>query len=305
MKEVYTIADLRDWQSATADCEPPIRLAVIGDPVAHSASPPMHNAALAALGLPVRYTRLHIRPEELTEALALLPGAGFIGINCTIPHKGAVLAAVHSRDISAEQAGGVNTVVVQPDGKLHGYSTDGAGLSRAVREAFGVELATQRVLILGAGGGAGRAVAMQCASEKCPRLVLLNRTLGKLSELTAKVEAIYPRERLVVGALEPTALASQLAQTDLVINCSSVGMKPGDESPVPTNLLEARHCLYDTIYVGQRTPLQCAANAAGARSANGLTMLLHQGAISFEHWFQQPAPTEAMRAALFAHIAKK
>ncbi len=305
MKDVYTIADLRDWPHATADCTPPLRLAVIGDPVAHSASPPMHNAALAALGLPARYTRLHIRPEELAEALALLPGAGFIGINCTIPHKGPVLPAVHSRDLSAELAGGVNTVVVQPDGQLRGYSTDGAGLSRAVREAFGVELATQRVLILGAGGGAGRAVAIQCASEKCARLVLMNRTLPKLSELVEKVETLYPRERLTVAAMENSALKAQLALTDLVIHCTSLGMKADDLSPISADLLEARHCLYDTIYVGTRTPLQRAADSVGARSANGLTMLLHQGAISFEHWFQQPAPIEVMRAALLAHLSEK
>ena len=92
MKHFYTFDDLARWQTATADCDPPLRLAVIGDPVSHSASPPMHNAALAALGIPARYTRLHLRSTELKRALPLLHGAGFIGINCTIPHKADMLA---------------------------------------------------------------------------------------------------------------------------------------------------------------------------------------------------------------------
>lgn len=303
MKNLYTIADLRDWPRATADCTPPIRLAVIGDPVAHSASPPMHNAALTALGIPARYTRLHIHPAELPEALTLLPRAHFIGINCTIPHKAAVHAAVHTRHPSADLAGGVNTVLIQPDGTLHGYSTDGLGLSRAIREAFGTSLATQRILILGAGGGAGRAIAMQCATEGCPRLTLMNRTLAKLTPLAEKLQTLYPPDRLTLADITPTTLATHLPHTDLIINCTSLGMKSDTPSPIPATLLSPHHCLYDTIYIGHRTPLQRAADTAHARNANGLTMLLHQGALSFEHWFHRPAPLEIMRTALLAHTS--
>ena len=199
MKEVYTLADLRDWRTATSDCEPPLRLAVIGDPVAHSASPPMHNAALAALEIPARYTRIHIKPSELREALSLLPGAGFMGINCTIPHKQGVLAAVDDADEGARRAGGVNTVLVGAGGRLHGHSTDGPGFSLAVRESFGIELGKMRVLVLGAGGGAGRAVAMQCAAENCPALMLINRSLGKLEPILEAVASIYPFDRVASG----------------------------------------------------------------------------------------------------------
>ena len=290
MKSVYTLNDLRQWKAATADCTPPLRLAVIGDPVAHSKSPQMHNPALVAAGIAAAYTRLHILPGELAECLHLLPAAGFIGINCTIPHKATVLAAVDAPDETARRAGGVNTVIVQPDGTTVGTSTDGGGFSRAVRESFGASLKDLRILVLGAGGGAGRAVAMQCAAEGCATLTLANRTADKLPPLAAELAAFYPAEKI--------SLTTDLVAVDLIVNCTAVGMKPDDLSPIPPERLSARHLVYDTIYVGHRTPLLRAADAAGARGANGLAMLLHQGALAFEHWFTRPAPIEVMRAGL-------
>ena len=305
MKPVYTLEDLRNWESVTAEEQPPLRLAVIGDPVAHSASPQMHNAALEACGMDVRYCRLHLRPEELTEALRLLPAKGFLGINCTIPHKAAVLAAVDEPDEGARRAGGVNTVSIDTEGKLRGSSTDGPGLARAVREQFGVELGDVRVLVLGAGGGAGRAVAMQCATSGCKRLTLVNRSVEKLAPLREAVAAFYPPELLSVAPWEDAPLSAALQEVDLVVNCSALGMQPGDASPIPAEFLAARHLLYDTIYTAGKTPLMLAGDEAGARSANGLSMLLHQGALSFEIWFQRPAPVDVMRAALVRHAEER
>ena len=298
MKEVFTIADLRDWRKATAGCEPPLRLAVIGDPVAHSKSPAMHNAALSALGIAARYTRLHIKPEELTECLELLPRAGFIGINCTIPHKAAALAGVTRADVFAQRAGGVNTVTVEKDGTLSGTSTDGPGFARAIRETFGAELATFRVMILGAGGGAGRAVAMQCASAGCPSLMLINRSLEKLIPLLDDLAAFYPSDRVASGDFDPIFLRAGLGMSDLIVNCTALGMKSDDRSPVPAELLGSQHRLYDTIYVAHRTPFLRAGDKAGAQGENGLSMLLHQGALSFERWFHREPPVEVMRAAI-------
>src|SRR5207253_3370256 len=132
-------------------------------------------------------------PEELSVALRMLPNMGFIGVNCTIPHKAGVLAAVDEADEQARRAGGVNTVVVDPDGRLRGFSTDGPGLERAVREQFSAELRDLRVLVLGAAGGAGRAVAMQCASAGARRLTLINRNPEKLQPLHDAIAAFYPR----------------------------------------------------------------------------------------------------------------
>ena len=316
MKAVYTLADLADWERVTVAEPVPLRLAVLGDPVAHSASPQMHNAALAACGIAARYCRLHVRPEEFGEALRLLAEKKFIGANCTIPHKGAALAAVDEADENARRAGGVNTIVFGADGKLRGFSTDGPGFARAVREQLGVELADMRVAVLGAGGGAGRAVAMQCAAADASGLTLINRSVEKLQmlidiiaanspksvkkeqRLDEAIAAFYPFDRLMICPWDDAGLAQALDVSDLIVNCSALGMKPDDASPIPAALLSPRHLLYDTIYTAARTPLMRAADAAGARSANGLSMLLHQGALVFEHWFPCPAPLELMRAAL-------
>jgi shikimate dehydrogenase len=141
---------------------------------------------------------------------------------------------------------------------------------------------------------------MQCATAGVPRLTLLNRSVEKLGPLRDAVSAVYPADSLQIAAWEDAPLRAALEQTDLVVNCSALGMNPGDASPIAASLLSARHLLYDTIYTSGRTPLMLAGDSVGARSANGLAMLLHQGALSFEIWFQRPAPLEVMRAALIA-----
>ncbi|MHA3773966.1 shikimate dehydrogenase [Verrucomicrobiota bacterium sgz303538] len=309
-KEVYEFSDLQNWNSATADAEPPLRLAVFGDPVAHSASPPMHNAALEKCGIPARYTRLHIRPEELAEAFRLLPAQGFLGVNVTIPHKAAALQLMNRVDDHARRIGVVNTVVVEGN-ELVGFNTDGPGLVRAVKAEFGVDLRDLRVMVLGAGGGAGRAIAMQCGIEECERLVLVNRTLEKVRELAAELEPLFagprvsgPVARLEAIPWEEADLRFQLAHTDLVINCTSLGMKRTDASPLPSSVLQPHLMLYDTIYTANRTKLMQAADEVGARSANGFSMLLHQGALAFEIWFNREAPLDVMRAALLEHARR-
>ena len=309
-KEVYELPDLQNWRTATADSQPPLRLAVFGDPVAHSASPPMHNAALERCGIDARYTRLHIRPEELEEALRLLPSQGFIGANLTIPHKAAALPLMDEVDDHARRVGVINTVVVE-DGKLLGFNTDGPGLVRALRAEFSVDLRDLRVLVLGAGGGAGRAIAIQCGLERCERLVLVNRTVEKARAIASELTSYFddarvsgPVARLEVIPWEEDALRFQLSNTDLVINCTSVGMKRTDPSPLPSALLEPHLMVYDTIYTAARTKLMLAADEVGARSANGFSMLLHQGALAFEIWFNREAPLEVMRDALLGHARR-
>jgi len=305
MKEVYTLEDLQQWDVATVGEEFPIRLAVLGDPVAHSLSPQMHNAALAACGIAARYCRLHIRPEELPEALRLLPMAGFIGANLTIPHKAAALELMDVVDDDAQKMGTVNTIAVLEESKLFGFNTDGPGLLRAVRAEFGVDLRDLRVMVLGAGGGAGRAIAVQCAMENCQRLVLVNRTPEKAVRLAEELEPYFqgpgvfgPMRRLEAVPWDERVLADQLANIDLVINATSCGMKRTDPIVLPASILQAHLMVYDTIYSSQRTPLLEAAQNVGARGVNGASMLLHQGVLAFEIWFDRVAPVEIMRAAM-------
>ena len=301
-REVYTVADLRDWATATAGIHPPLRLAVFGDPVAHSASPQMHDAALAAEGIDARYARIHVRPEELAAALRLLATQGIIGVNLTIPHKAAALRELDLVDDHAASLGVVNTVRVAADGSLHGSNTDGPGFVRAVQAEFGLRLEGQRVLILGAGGGAGRALAVQCVLEGCASLVLVNRTAVKAQALAAELPERFAGARcqLSVAPWDCADWRATLDRVDLVVNASSLGLKSDDASPLPAGAMSARLRVFDTVYRrdGGLTPLLAAARQAGARMTGGLTLLLHQGALSFERWFDRPAPLEIMRMAL-------
>lgn len=285
---------------------PPARLSVFGDPVAHSRSPAFQNAALRSCGIDAQYVKIHAHPDELSAALRALPAAGFLGTNVTIPHKAGALATVDEADDYARKSGAVNTVVV--DGrKLIGFNTDGPGLLRALREEFYADLRDLRVMLLGAGGGAGRAIALQCALEGCERLVLVNRTFEKARTLAQELSPYFqsdrlvgPAERLEAIPHQERALREHLAKSDLVINATSVGMKRTDPALVPAGLLTPNLMVYDTVYTAGKTRLIEDAEAAGARVANGLSMLLHQGALSFEIWFGRAAPLEVMRAALRA-----
>ncbi len=303
---IFAAADLIGSPASFSGAEPPIRLGVFGDPVAHSKSPGFHNAALEAAGIAARYAKIHVPPELASDAFRALPKAGFVGVNVTIPHKAAALAAVDEADDYARRAGGVNTVVVQGD-RLLGFNTDGPGLVRAIREEFFVDLRDLRVVLLGAAGGAGRAIAVQCAIEGCERLVLANRTVEKAQSLAAELAPHFrterlsgPVDRLVSVALGSPELRDQLDHADIVINATSLGMKRTDPPVLPASWIAPSLMVYDTVYAGGRSRLLEDAAAAGARTADGLSMLLYQGALSFEIWFNRPAPLEVMRAALLS-----
>jgi shikimate dehydrogenase len=291
-REVYTVGDLRSWTRTIA----PIQLAVLGAPVAHSASPPMHMAALKACGLPHTYGRIHVPPEEITEAIHLLKQTGFLGVNLTIPHKTAVLPLLSSIDPKASELGAVNTVVLGP-GTASGFNTDGAGLERSIVESFGVSLSDLSVLILGAGGGAGRAIALYCGLAGCPEITLVNRTIAKAEELARQLRALPSPPRVHVCAPGSEELSALTGDAQLILQCSSLGMHQDDPSPLDGSSIRKDHLVYDTIY-STPTRLLSEASAKGARTANGLSMLLHQGALAFEIWFRRTAPLESMREAL-------
>lgn len=286
------------WSAASGRFMPPARLAVIGDPIAHSRSPQMHNPALQACGIAAQYIRVQVPVGRVAEAFRQFAACGFLGVNITIPHKFEALDAVDVLDPLARQLGAVNTLAIR-DGKLHGYNSDGPGFLRSVREVFGVEVQDLRVLILGAGGGAGRAVAVQCALEHCPKLVLANRTVSKADKLADEVTKFSQRSEVRVIPWTDEAVAAEMNGIDLIVNATSLGMKSGDAKLVPAEALQSRHRVFDMVYrAAGETPLLADAKLAGARTVDGLTLLLHQGAISFEHWFDRPAPLEVMRESL-------
>ncbi len=274
---LYTFDDLAEWNGDT-----PLRLGVFGAPIAHSLSPQMQNAALIACDLPMRYERFHIRPDELSAAIHLARDLNFVGLNLTVPHKIAGLRCVDKLDRSALAAGALNTIVLR-DGTAVGFNTDGSGFVAAVREVWsGLELKNTRVLVLGI-GGAGRAIVAACATAGCDKVVVWNRTRTKIPD----------------GLVVAESLPEAVAQADLIVNATSVGLSASDVSLIDRAMLRPEQFVYDTIYRPVVTPLLTEARAAGAKCANGFSMLLHQGARAFELWFDRAAPIDEMRRALW------
>jgi shikimate dehydrogenase len=300
----FTLEDLRARAESRGPLPPEVRLAVLGSPVEHSLSPAMHNAALEALGSDVRYAKIECPPEDLAEAVDCARRANFLGLNLTIPHKFAALELCTELDDTTRQLGAVNTLLFDGS-RTAGFNTDGPGLVRAIREVFSFDLRDLRVMVLGAGGGAGSAAALQCALEKCPRLVLVNRTENKAHDIAQRATQILHTDRLegpedpvTVIPLEESALREQLTRTDLVINATSLGMKRTDPRLIPAAILTPDLMVYDMIYRPSVTRLLEDAKSTGARTANGLSLLLHQGALSLEIWLNRPTPLDVMRRAL-------
>ena len=291
--------------------------AVYGHPVKHSASPAMHNAALAALGLDWRYLAFEVRVENLREAIAGAQAMKFIGLNLTVPHKLHAVEIVDELDESARAWGAVNTVLfegrsaegawkplreVDPEKiselRSKGFNTDADAITRSIREDLSLELKGASVLLLGA-GGAGRTAALKLASSDVKEIFLVNRTASKAAEVQKDIRARHPAVK--------TSLEFPTGTVDLVLNATSLGLKPDDPLPLPYAKypLNKAGAAYDMIYRPAETKFLLEARRAGCRTANGLGMLLYQGATALEIWTGRPAPVEVMRESLRAHIYEK
>jgi len=288
--------------------------AVLGSPIRHSASPAMHNAAFAALGLNWRYLAFEARPENLRAAIEGARVMGFMGLNLTVPHKLLALDIVDALDVSAKVWGAVNTIrfegrstngdwlplrLLEKDPPVEirsvGFNTDADGLANSLREDLKMELRGKRVLLLGA-GGAGRSAALKLATEGVSELFLVNRTLSKALEIQTEIQKNFPSVR--------AELDYPKSDVDLILNSTSLGLKPDDALPLDEKAFPFRptHAVYDMIYRPAETALLKAAKAAGGKTANGLGMLLHQGAKAFEIWTGKTAPLDVMRRALEENI---
>ncbi|MFZ0827750.1 MAG: shikimate dehydrogenase [Verrucomicrobiia bacterium] len=270
--------------------------AVYGFPIRHSASPAMHNAAFAALGLNWRYLAFEVHPDHLRAAIAGAKAMQFAGLNLTVPHKLLAAGMMDALDESAKTWGAVNTILFKSaaaGGEIRavGYNTDADAIITALREDLKVELRGAKVLLLGA-GGAGRTAALKLASENVAELFLVNRTPARAEAVAGEINKRFPAVCVTVGHPQ--------AGVDLVLNATSLGLKPGDPSPLDEKTFSLRQtrAVYDMIYNPAETALLQAAKAAGCRTANGLGMLLHQGARAFEIWTGKPAPLDVMRRAL-------
>lgn len=266
---------------------------IIGDPIGHTMSPIMHNAAFKKVGVDYLYVPSRVRKEELGKAIEDMRALNVRGLNVTIPHKVAVIPFLDELDPLAERIGAVNTIV-NDDGTLRGYNTDAAGFLQAMLER-GIEPKGKNMVILGA-GGASRAISFILA-ERGAHLVILNRLLELdwAEELAGNISKIFTREVKALK-LDEENLAKVLEKADILVNATSVGMSPNvDETLVTSRLLKSGIIVVDIVYNPIKTRLLREAEEAGAKTISGLDMLVWQGALAFEKWTGLKAPVEVMR----------
>ncbi|OGO24144.1 MAG: shikimate dehydrogenase [Chloroflexi bacterium RBG_16_51_9] len=264
---------------------------LIGDPVEHTMSPAMHNAAFKKLGLDYVYIVFRVKGTELDEAIAGMRALNMRGMNVTIPHKVAVMKLLDKLDPMAEKIGAVNTIV-NDDGKLTGYNTDATGFLQPLLEK-GIEPNGKSIVLVGA-GGASRGISFVLA-EGGANLVILNRNLEKAEHLARQVLK-NTGKTVTVAELSAANLKKAIDKTDILVNATSVGMSPNsEETPVPARLLRRGLVVYDIVYNPVKTRLLREAEAAGAETISGIDMLVWQGALAFEKWTTLKAPVKLMK----------
>lgn len=278
-----------------------MQIGLIGYPVKHSISPAFQQAAFDALGLDVRYELWETPAERLSSVIQGLRQEGRLGANVTIPYKQVVLGLLDRVDPLAATIGAVNTIVRRPDGSLEGYNTDVDGFVQAIEADGRMPLQGAQLVLLGA-GGAARAVVAGALRAGADAVVICAR---RLPPATAIVDDLRRggiangRGRVRVVALsDGLSVAEALRESQILVNATPVGMDghgPADTLPVPSDYLHEELLVCDLIYRPPATPLLRAAAAIGARTLNGLPMLVYQGAAAFERWTGRSAPIELMR----------
>ncbi len=265
-------------------------LGVIGYPVSHSLSPLIHTTALRRLELPWFYSALPVPPERLKEFTRNLQLFNFSGINVTIPHKVAIIDCLDELDENARRIGAVNTVEVRSDGTLKGYNTDGDGFLDALRRAFHEEAKDKKILFLGA-GGAVRGVCHRLLRETPKEVIIANRTASKAESLKEEFSA-FCSVPIRCASTHWDELIDIAKEADWIINGTSVGMKPEDPQLLPAEAFLPKHIVVDMIYSPPETKLLKDAGKQGAKTLNGLGMLIHQAAKSFEIWTGEKMPVQ-------------
>lgn len=268
---------------------------IIGDPVEHSVSPAMHNAAFRELKLDYIYLPFRVAPENLKKAIDGMRALHICGLSVTLPHKVAVMQYLDEIDPLAAKIGAVNTIVNENE-KLKGYNTDAAGFIQALKQN-GIKLSDRQAVILGA-GGAARALAFALADNGA-EITILNRKqeLDWAVALAARIGKAYNKEIPALG-LSSKNLNRALDGADILVNATSVGMSPKiNETLVPVDLWRPELTVFDVIYNPVETKLLIEAKKAGAKTIGGLEMLVGQGTVAFELWTGEKAPEEVMRKA--------
>jgi len=276
--------------------------AIIGYPVDHSLSPTIHNASFRHLGLDYVYVAFNVQPEELEGAILGVKSLGIYGLNVTMPHKISVIQYLDKLDDDARRVGSVNTIL-NLNGKLIGYTTDGIGALNALKYS-GVDPSGKKIVILGA-GGASRSISFTLA-KWAYEIVILNRTLERAISLVNDIKrALGAETNIRASQFNDENLRAEIENADILINATSIGMKPKEtETPVKREFLRRDLVVFDIVYDPPETRLLREAKAIGAKTIDGLSMLIHQGAASFEIWTGLKAPIEVMRKAALKKIRR-
>jgi shikimate dehydrogenase len=273
---------------------------IIGDPIEHTMSPAMHNAAFDKLGLDYVFVPFLVKKEGLRQAIDGVRGLNIRGLGVTIPHKVAVMQYLDQIDDLAQKIGAVN-ILVNDNGTLTGYNTDAGGFLRALLER-GIEPKGKMVAILGA-GGASRAISFVLA-ERGANLIILNRTWDKAIELAERVSRSFGN-KIEALPLDKENLTKALGRADIMMNCTNVGMHPHvSETLVTADQLKSDMIVFDTVYNPIKTQLLKEAEKAGATTISGVEMLVWQGVLAFEMWTHHKAPVEVMREAVIKMLQK-
>lgn len=269
---------------------------VIGDPINHSLSPLMQNAAIAAAGLNACYLPFHVPAAQLVAAVEGLRALGIGGFNVTLPHKQQILSRLDWVDENATLIGAVNTVVCRK-GCLHGYNTDSSGFLRALREDLQFDPAGRNVLLFGA-GGACRAALVALLRSQAQNLWLVNRRLDKPQGLVQEFQALFPDQQILAYSLQDTAYRHLLSQADLIVNTTSVGLGGEDLDSCPLENVKAGTVVYDMVYSNVETSFVRRARSGGFTAADGLSMLAAQGEDAFFLWHDMLAEKGLMKRYL-------
>jgi shikimate dehydrogenase len=275
--------------------------AVLGHPIEHTLSPTMHNASFQSLGLDAIYLAFDVEPARLMDILHAMRDMRFGGVNLTVPLKQVAFGGLEQLDESANALGAVNTVRFLSDGELIGYNTDGDGFIRAIDEAFHTTVSGLSIFVLGC-GGAGRAVAITCAMQGAKRLMVSNRTPERAIQVVQEIANIRPDIDVQIVPADADSWKQACSTAELIVQSTSLGMKSDDPSLLGPNAFHKGQMLFDLIYMYPETALMKVARQGGAQTANGLGMLLHQGAKAFSIWTDQEADLKAMREALEAEV---
>ncbi len=275
------------------------RYAVIGNPVEHSLSPQLFTWLFSELGIHADYSRELVLPEDLPNIIARLHRGDWNGVSVTLPHKEAVCGMLDELDSSGLRVGACNTVVRLSSGRLRGFNTDGAGLRLALQHAEGADLSGAQVILLGA-GGAARAAAFEVASAGARELTIANRTVERVEQLVADLVKASIAASCVVTAipLEDKSISRKLANARVVINCTSVGLLAPGQSPLPGACrLRAGQTVLDMVYRPLQTSLLKRAAADGAKTVDGLWMLIFQALEQLRLWTGRQCSAEVAQEA--------